>query len=68
MEWKRLHLTPNPRPTPTGNSEAYAQIALTLTDEPLNTILNVSTAKQAWDNLMEHYEGKGEQRIAYLIS
>src|SRR5882724_198682 len=49
------------------DDEAHAQIALTLTDEPLNTIFNAETSKEAWDSLMARYEGKGEQKIAYLI-
>ena len=48
--------------------EAHAQIALMLSNEPLNTVFHTQTAKQAWDSLMTHYEGKGEQKIAYLIS
>ena len=48
--------------------EAHAQIALTLSDEPLNTVFHTQMAKQAWDSLMTRYEGKGEQKIAYLIS
>jgi len=47
--------------------EARAQIALTLTDEPLNTVFQARTSKEAWDSLMARYEGKGEQKIAYLI-
>ena len=38
-----------------------------LTDKPLNTIFNAETSKEAWDSLMAHYKGKGEQKIAYLI-
>jgi len=49
------------------DDEAHTQIALTLTDEPLNTIFNAETSKEAWDHLMMQYEGKGEQKIAYLI-
>src|SRR5258705_1167273 len=48
--------------------EARAQIALTLADEPMNTVLNVTTAKESWDKIRARYEGKGKQKIAYLIS
>ena len=47
--------------------KACAQIALMLTDKPLNMVFQVQTVKQAWDCLMVCYEGKGEQKIAYLI-
>src|SRR5882762_8804781 len=48
--------------------EARAQIVLTLADEPMNTVLNVTTAKESWDKIRARYEGKGKQKIAYLIS
>jgi hypothetical protein len=47
--------------------EARAQITLTLKDEPLNSVLFATNAKDCWDKLMECYEGKGEQKIVYLI-
>jgi hypothetical protein len=47
--------------------EARAQITLTLKDEPLNSVLFATTAKECWDKLSERYEGKGEQKIVYLI-
>ena len=47
--------------------EAHAQITLTLKDEPLNSVLFMSTAKECWDKLSERYEGKGEQKFVYLI-
>jgi LTR polyprotein gag-polypeptide-like protein len=47
--------------------EAHAQITLTLKDEPLNSVLDASTAKECWDMLASHYEGKGEQSIVHLI-
>jgi len=47
--------------------EACAQIALMLTDELLNTVFHAQMLKEAWDRLMVCYEGKGEQKIAYLI-
>jgi len=48
--------------------DARAQISLTLSDEPLNTVFYARTAQDAWDRLMTRYEGKGEQKVAYLIS
>ena len=47
--------------------EARAQITLTLKDEPLNSVLFATNAKDCWDKLSERYEGKGEQKIVYLI-
>jgi len=47
--------------------EACMQIALMLTDKPLNTVFQAQTALQYWDRLMTCYKGKGEQKIAYLI-
>ena len=47
--------------------EACAQITLTLKDEPLKSVLFTSTAKECWDKLSECYEGKGKQKIVYLI-
>ena len=49
------------------NEEAHAQITLTLKDEPLNGVLHMTLASDAWMKLCEHYEGKGKQTIAYLI-
>ena len=48
--------------------EALAQITLTLKDEPLSGVLYTTTSAEAWKKLSEHYEGKGKQSIAYLIS
>src|SRR6266702_4795510 len=50
------------------DQEASAQITLTLKDEPLNSVLYANTTKECWDNLSECYEGKGEQKIVYLIN
>jgi hypothetical protein len=47
--------------------EARAQITLTLKDEPLNSVLFATNTKDCWDKLSERYEGKGEQKIVYLI-
>jgi LTR polyprotein gag-polypeptide-like protein len=46
---------------------SHAQITLTLKDEPLNSVLDATTAKDYWDRLASRYEGKGEQRIVHLI-
>ena len=48
--------------------KARAQITLTLKDEPLNSVLFATNAKDCWDKLSECYEGKGEQKIVYLIN
>ena len=47
--------------------DAWAQIILTLKDESLNGIIGVQTAKDVWDKLGIQYEGKGIQKVAYLI-
>jgi hypothetical protein len=47
--------------------EARAQIALTLKDEPLNSVLTAKTAKGCWEKLSARYDGEGEQRIVHLI-
>jgi gag-polypeptide of LTR copia-type/Domain of unknown function (DUF4219) len=47
--------------------EARAQILLTLEDDPLNGIASTSTSKEAWDSLVERYEGKGAQSIVLQI-
>jgi len=47
--------------------EARAQITLTLKDEPLNSVLTSTSAKQCWEQLSACYEGKGEQCIIHLI-
>jgi hypothetical protein len=47
---------------------ARTQIVLTLKQEPLSVIAHTSTtAKTYWDKLSVCYEGKGEQRMLYLI-
>ena len=50
------------------DQEAHTQITLTLKDEPLSGVLYTTTSAEAWRKLSEHYEGKGKQSIAYLIS
>ena len=47
--------------------DARAQITLTLKDEPLNSVMYATSAKDTWDRLKDRYEGKGKQTIAYLI-
>ena len=46
---------------------AFTQITLTLEDEPLNSVMHLSSSKEAWDKLSATYEGKGKQTIASLI-
>src|SRR5712671_1189662 len=33
----------------------------------MNCVLLCSTAKEAWDSLISHYEGKGEKEIMHLM-
>ena len=47
--------------------DARAQITLTLKDEPLNGVIGLDTAQAVWEKLSARYEGKGTQKIAYLI-
>ena len=46
---------------------ARAQLTLTLSDEPLSSVLYAKTAKETWDKLHARYEGTGKQTIAFLI-
>ena len=50
------------------DKKARAQITLCVSDEPLNSIIYATTAKQAYDKLRECYEGTGKQTIALLTS
>ena len=47
--------------------EARVQILLTLEDDPLNGVTSTTTSKQAWDSLLERYQGKGAQSIVLQI-
>jgi LTR polyprotein gag-polypeptide-like protein len=47
--------------------EAQIQIVMSVQGECLNTILGATSAKECWDKLSARYEGKGEQRLAYLM-
>jgi hypothetical protein len=47
--------------------EARAQIILTLEDEPLSSVIGLNTAKEIWRKLCACYQGKGTQKVAYLI-
>jgi len=38
-----------------------------LKDEPLSGVLYTTSAADVWDKLNHHYEGKGQNTIAYLI-
>ena len=49
------------------DEEAMAQIEFTIKDDPLQTILDTSGAKDAWDRLCDRYEGKGKKRLVRLI-
>ena len=49
------------------DKEAYAQLMLTLKDEPLSRVLYSTTSAEVWKTFSERYEGQGKQSIAYLI-
>jgi len=38
-----------------------------LKDKPLNGVLHAISATEIWDKLNCHYEGKGQNTVAYLI-
>ncbi|HEV7737198.1 MAG TPA: hypothetical protein VGO47_07495, partial [Chlamydiales bacterium] len=48
-------------------NDAMCQIALTIEEEPLSTVINAGTVNEAWRALCERYEGKGIQKVAYLL-
>jgi transposase InsO family protein len=48
------------------DEEATAQIEFTIKDDPLQTILDATSAKDAWDRLCDRYEGKGKKRLVRL--
>jgi hypothetical protein len=65
---------PDPTMDATGHADwmskdrrARIQIATTLRKGVLNLILREKTAKDCWDKLAARYQGKGGQRIAYLM-
>ena len=47
--------------------DAKIQIVHSLKQGPFNTIASATTAKECWDKLADHFHGKGEQRITYLM-
>jgi gag-polypeptide of LTR copia-type len=49
------------------DQEACMQISLTLKDEPLNSVLSVTSAKQCWEKLSAYYKGQGEQCIQQSV-
>jgi gag-polypeptide of LTR copia-type len=44
------------------------QVTLTLEDDPLLSVLNLTESKAIWDALSLHYNGKGLQSVAYLTA
>jgi hypothetical protein len=50
------------------DEKAYLQIVLTLSDDPLHTIYDTTTAKDAWNALADRYRGKGIQSVGYLFT
>ncbi len=49
------------------DEEAVTQITLTLEDEPLSSVMHLSSAQEVWDKLTVSYKGKGKQTVASLI-
>ena len=49
------------------DQDARAQITLTLSDEPLNSVILEETAYDVWQTLCGRYEGTGQQTIAQVI-
>jgi hypothetical protein len=49
------------------DEEATAQIEFTIKDDPLQTVMDASSAKDAWDRLCDRYKGKGKNRLVCLI-
>ena len=49
------------------DEEATAQIEFTIANAPLQTILDATSSKEAWDRLCERYEGKGKKCLVRLI-
>jgi hypothetical protein len=52
---------------PTLDEEATAQIEFTIKDDPLQTVMDTTSAKDAWDRLCDRYKGKGKKRLVCLI-
>ena len=44
------------------------QIEFTIKDNPLQTILDATSAKDAWDQLCNRYEGKGKKCLVCLCN
>ena len=49
------------------DEEATAQIEFTIANAPLQTILDATSSKEAWDRLCERYEGKGKKCLVRPI-
>jgi gag-polypeptide of LTR copia-type len=50
------------------DQDACLQVTLTLEDDPLLGIINLTKSKLIWDVLSSRYDGKGLQSIAYLTT
>ena len=48
------------------DEEVTAQIEFTIKDDPLQTVMDATSAKDAWDRLCDRYEGKGKKRLVHL--
>ena len=51
----------------TRNYQALAEIILTLKKEPLRNVKRYQLASEIWDYLEDHYEGKGQHTMAWLL-
>jgi len=49
------------------DSDAQQLITMSIKGEAMNHTLLCSTAKEAWDSLVDHYKGKGEKQITHLM-
>src|SRR5882757_4240315 len=49
------------------DSDAQQLIAMSVKGEAMNRVLLCSTAKDAWETLVDRYEGKGEKQITHLM-
>jgi gag-polypeptide of LTR copia-type len=48
--------------------DAHLQVMLTLEDVPLPGVIDLTESKATWDALSSHYDRKGLQSVAYLMT
>jgi len=51
----------------TRNHQALVEITLTLKKEPLRNVKRYQLASEIWNYLEDHYEGRGQYTIAWLL-